>query len=46
MTVATNIITTIAGTGLGTYSGDGGQATSAALYYPAAVVLDTSGTYS
>ena len=44
--MATNIITTIAGTGSGTYSGDGGQATSAALNYPAAVALDTSGIYS
>ncbi len=38
-----NIITTIAGTGTGTYSGDGGGATSAALYYPYGVTLDSTG---
>lgn len=43
VTVSTGIISTIAGTGTGTYSGDGGQATAAALYNPAGVSLDTSG---
>ena len=38
------IITTIAGTGTGSYSGDNGQATSATLYFPFGVALDTSGT--
>ena len=38
-----NIITTIAGTGSGTYSGDGGAATSAALHDPHGVALDASG---
>ena len=45
VTVSTGIITTIAGTGSGTYSGDNGQATSAALYNPAGVVLDSSGSF-
>jgi sugar lactone lactonase YvrE len=43
ITVSTGIITTIAGTGGGDYSGDGGEATSAALYYPYDVELDVSG---
>ena len=38
-----NIITTIAGTGITTFSGDGGAATSATLYYPTGVGLDSSG---
>ena len=43
VTVSTGIITTIAGTGTGSYSGDNGQATSAALSYPGGVTVDTSG---
>ncbi len=35
-------ITTIAGTGTGSYSGDNGQATSAELNYPFGVVADSS----
>ena len=46
VTVSTGIITTIAGTGTGSYSGDGGAATSAALYYPGGVALDSSGMKS
>ena len=42
VTVSTGIITTVAGTGTATYSGDGGTATSAALWYPTAVALDAS----
>ena len=42
VTVSTGIITTIAGTGSGSYSGDNGAATSAALYYPWGVALDAS----
>ena len=43
VTVSTGIITTIAGTGSISYSGDGGAATSAALNYPQGVALDLSG---
>ena len=43
VTVSTGIISTIAGTGTGSYSGDGGAATSATLYYPEGVGLDSSG---
>ena len=45
VTVSTGIITTIAGNGGGPFSGDGGDATSAGLYGPNAVALDTSGTF-
>ena len=38
-----DIITTIAGTGSTTFSGDNGAATSATLYYPRGVALDASG---
>ncbi len=37
------IITTIAGYGTGTYSGDNGQATAATLHSPFGVSVDTSG---
>ena len=37
------IITTIAGTGSASYSGDGGAATSAALNNPYGVAVDASG---
>ena len=43
VTVSTGIISTIAGTGTAGYSGDNGAATSAALYGPSGVTLDTSG---
>ena len=43
VTVSTGIITTIAGTGTTTYSGDNGPATSAALNYPGRVNVDSSG---
>ncbi len=43
VTISTGIITTIAGTGLGTYSGDKGAATSAGLSGPCGVALDSSG---
>ena len=45
VTVSTGIITTIAGTGASSYSGDNGAATSAALYNPYGVALDAAGTY-
>ena len=38
-----DIITTVAGTGTASYSGDNGQATAAALYYPTAVRSDSAG---
>ena len=38
-----DIISTIAGTGSTSYSGDNGAATSATLYYPAGIALDASG---
>jgi secreted PhoX family phosphatase len=37
------IITTVAGNGVQGYSGDGGQATSASLNYPAGVAVDATG---
>ena len=43
MVTSTGIITTIAGTGVGGSSGDGGAATSAQLYYPEGVSVDISG---
>ena len=43
VTVSTGIITTVAGTGSATYGGDGGPATSAGLYLPIVVALDSSG---
>ncbi len=43
VTVSTGIITTIAGTGTSSFSGDTGASTSAALYYPAGVALDSAG---
>ncbi len=46
VTVSTGIITTIAGTGTSSFSGDGGAATSAELKYPRGVVLDSAGTQS
>ncbi len=44
--VSTGIITTIAGnSGTGSYSGDGGAATAAGLYYPHSVALDSAGSF-
>ena len=43
VTVSTGIISTIAGTDIGSYSGDNGAATSATLNYPFGVAIDTSG---
>ena len=44
VTISTGIITTFAGTGTTTYSGDNGQATAATLYYPSGIALDSAGT--
>ncbi len=47
VTVSTGIITTIAGSSTsGSYSGDNGPATSAMLYYPIGIALDSVGTHS
>ena len=43
VTVSTGIITTIAGTGGGGYSGDNGAATSATFHDPWGVAVDASG---
>jgi DNA-binding beta-propeller fold protein YncE len=43
VTISTGIITTFAGTGAGSYSGDNGPATSAALNEPTGVSVDSSG---
>jgi len=44
VTVSIGIITTIAGTGTESYSGDNGPATSATFDYPEGVVLDSAGS--
>ena len=44
LTTSTGVITTIAGSGASSYSGDEGAATSAALYGPFGLTLDLSGT--
>ncbi len=43
VTISTGIITTIAGTGTSSFSGDGGAATSAALYQPDGIAIDSAG---
>ena len=44
ITASTGIITTYAGTGSASFSGDGGAASSAALNGPNGLCIDTSGT--
>ena len=46
ITVSTGVISTIAGTGTASYSGDNGAATSATLYQPIGMALDMSGKHS
>ena len=41
---SSGVISSIAGTGSATYSGDGGPATAAALNYPYDVTVDSTGT--
>ncbi len=43
MGASTSTIETIAGTGAASYSGDNGQATSAALHTPVGVAVDSLG---
>jgi sugar lactone lactonase YvrE len=43
VTASTGIISTVAGNGFNGHSGDGGPATSAELYYPYGVAVDTVG---
>ncbi len=43
VTASTSVITTLAGTGSPGYSGDGGQATAAAIKYPEGINLDSAG---
>jgi hypothetical protein len=44
VTVSTGIITSIAGTGTASYSGDNGAASSATLYFPIGVRTDSAGS--
>lgn len=43
VTASTGIISTVAGTGVGGFSGDGGAATAAKLFQPFCVAVDSSG---
>ncbi len=45
MTISTGLISTVAGSGTAGFSGDGGAATSAALYNPLGVGVDSTGSY-
>jgi sugar lactone lactonase YvrE len=42
VTISTDLITTVTGTGNGGYNGDGGQATSAMIHYPEFITLDSA----
>ncbi len=43
VTISVGVITTVVGTGTAGFSGDNGAATSAKIYYPNGIVLDSSG---
>ncbi len=43
ITISAGIITTYAGTGTASFSGDGGVASNAALYWPHGLSMDSSG---
>jgi hypothetical protein len=43
VTVSTGIISTVAGSGVPGYSGDGGSATAAAMSLPVGVTVDSNG---
>jgi sugar lactone lactonase YvrE len=43
VTISTGYITTVVGTGIAGYNGDGGQATAAMIQHPTDVTLDSSG---
>ncbi len=45
VTASTSVISTVAGTGSASYSGDNGQATSAAICGPVGVAVDSSGNF-
>ena len=45
LTSATGIISTIAGTGASSYSGNNGDATSASMWNPTCVAIDGGMTY-
>ena len=44
ITVSTGLISTIAGTGTSSFSGDNGQATAATISSPGSIAVDASGT--
>ncbi len=46
VTVSTGMMSTIAGSGSSSYNGDNYAATSASMYYPQGVALDSSGSHS
>lgn len=43
ISAATGIITTVAGNGIGAYSGDGGGAAAASLWFPYSLAMDSAG---
>ena len=43
VTVSTGLISTVAGNGTGSFSGDGGVATAAGIWFPYGIALDASG---